>query len=75
MMPVLRHAPGERVEVADQYALVGPYGEATGIRPVWLDRGEQFPAVEVDADAGPLWYIRLRKDASRHEATEVALAA
>ena len=68
-MAILRHAPGERAEASDKYALVGHYGEATGIRPVWMNRGELFPPVEVEADAGPLWYVRL------YEAAEVALAA
>jgi hypothetical protein len=68
-MAVLRNAPGERAKVSDRYALVGHYGEATGIRPIWLNRGDQFPRIEVDIDAGPLWYVRL------YEAAEVALAA
>jgi hypothetical protein len=68
-MAIPRNAPGERVQFSDRYALVGHYGEATGIRPVRLNRGEQFPPVEVDVDAGPLWYVRL------YEAAEVALAA
>jgi len=75
MTPILRYAPGERAQATDTYALVGHYGEATGIRPVRLDRGQQFPSVEVDADAGPLWYVRLHRDVSLHEAAEVALAA
>jgi hypothetical protein len=69
MAPVIRSAPGERVQISDQYALVGHYGEATGIAPKWLDKGEQFPLLGVSSDAGPLWYVRLYKSA------EAALAA
>jgi|GEM_PF-3171150 len=69
MAPIMRNAPGERVEIAGQYALVGHFGEETGISPKWLDKGEQFPLLGVSSEAGPLWYVRLYKSA------EAALAA
>lgn len=59
MCPVLRHAQGERVPISDEYVLVGHYGEATGIAPKWLNKGELFPLIGVSAEAGPLWYVRL----------------
>jgi hypothetical protein len=68
-MAIPRHAPGECVEIADEYVLVGHYGEATGIRPKWLDEGELFPLLDVSSEAGPLWYMRL------HKAAQVTQAA
>jgi hypothetical protein len=68
-MAILRHAPGERVEIAGTYVLVGHYGEATGIVPKWLDKETQFPLLGVSSEAGPLWYVRL------YEAAEVTKAA
>ena len=59
MSPILRNAPGERVEITDRYELVGHYGEATGIAPKVLHEGDMFPLLGVDAEAGPLWYVRL----------------
>jgi hypothetical protein len=59
MAPIMRSAPGERVEIAGQYVLVGHYGEATGIVPKWIDKGEQFPLLGVSSEAGPMWYVRL----------------
>jgi hypothetical protein len=47
------------VPVSDEYVLVGHYGEATGIVPQWLNKGELFPLLGVSAEAGPLWYVRL----------------
>ena len=69
MSPILRKAPGERVEVTDRYELVGHYGEATGIVPQLLHEGDMFPLLGVDSEAGPLWYVRL------HEAVESTQAA
>lgn len=59
MSPLLRHAPGERVEIAGTYVLVGHYGEPTGIVPKRLNEGELFPLLDVSSEAGPLWYVRL----------------
>lgn len=69
MSPILRHASGERAPFAGNYVLVGHFGEDTGIRPRWFDKGEQFPLLGVSSEAGPLWYMRL------HEAAEVIKAA
>jgi hypothetical protein len=69
MAPILRYAPGERVEIADQYVLVGHYGEPTGIRSKWLNEGELFPLLGVPSEAGPLWYVQL------HEAAVATQAA
>ena len=59
MSPILRNAPGERVEITDRYELRGHYGEATGITPKLLRKGDMFPLLGVDPEAGPLWYVRL----------------
>ena len=69
MAPIMRSAPGERVEIAGMYCLVGHYGEATGIAAKWHDKGEQFPLLGVSSEAGPLWYVRL------YDAAEVSKAA
>ena len=57
-MAILRFAPGERVEIAGTYALVGHYGEALGFA-VRLDKGEQLPLVAADADYGPVWFVQI----------------
>lgn len=68
-MAILRFASGERAPFTGEYVLVGHYGEDTGIRPRWFDKGEQFPLLGVSSEAGPLWYVRLYDAA---EATEAA---
>lgn len=69
MCPIVRRGPGERVNNTGYYELVGHYGEATGIAPQLLHEGEIFPLLGVDAEAGPLWYVRL------YEAVETTQAA
>lgn len=69
MSPILRKAPGERVEITDRYELRGHYGEATGIAPKVLHKGDMFPLLGVDPEAGPLWYVRL------YDAVETTQAA
>lgn len=69
MSPILRKAPGERVEITDRYELRGHYGEATGIAPKLLHKGDMFPLLGVDDEAGSLWYVRL------HVAVETTQAA
>lgn len=59
MSPILRHAPGERVEIAGTYGLFGHYGEPTGIPPRHHEAGELFPLLGVPSEAGPLWYVLL----------------
>jgi hypothetical protein len=68
-MAILRHVPGERVEIAGTYVLVGHFGEPTGIPPRELPEGTLFPLLGVPSEAGPLWYVRLDK------AAEVPIAA
>ncbi len=69
-MAILRFAPGERCAIAGYYYLVCHYGEPTGISvPRWVDEGESFPLLGVDADSGPLWFVR------RPETTEGVKAA
>lgn len=69
-MAILRLAPGERVQIAGTYALVGHFGEATGIAPRWFDVGEHLPfQVVSDTAFGPLWYDRIADD---HSAAQVA---
>jgi hypothetical protein len=69
MSPIIRRGPGERVEITGYYELRGHYGEATGIAPTLLHKGDMFPLLGVDAEAGPLWYVRL------YEAVETTQAA
>lgn len=52
-MAILRHAPGERVEIAGTYALVGHFGEPMGFAK-WFEVGDRLPLAVAD---GPLWYV------------------
>ena len=54
-MPLLRHAPGERVQIAGTYALVGHYGEALGFARVF-SKGDSFPLVSA-SEYEPCWYV------------------
>ena len=56
-MPIIRHLPGEVVPWTGTYALVGHYGEHTGVS-VWLHAEERLPLVLVAADVEyPVWFF------------------
>ena len=57
-MAILRHAPGERVQIAGTYALVGHYGEVIGFA-VECREGERLPLVSASADHEWLWFVHV----------------
>lgn len=54
-MTILRFAPGESAPSAGMYALVGHFGQPTGVA-VWCDEGAMLPLAVVAEDIAPLWY-------------------
>jgi hypothetical protein len=54
-MPIRRHLPGEVAPGTGSYALVGHYGEPSGVA-VWRDGGERLPLVSADLEH-PLWFF------------------
>ena len=63
-MVVIRHEAGDDVPADGMYALVGHYGEASGIA-VWRRKGERLPLVIVSEKlATPLWFVRVAEEST-----------
>lgn len=61
-MVVIRQEAGEAVPADGMYALVGHYGEASGVA-VWRRKGERLPLVVVsDELETPLWFVRVAEE-------------
>ena len=66
-MAIVRYLPGEVVPGRGAYALVGHYGEPTGVA-VWREAGERLPLVSAGVEY-PLWFFFVA------ESMEIAEAA
>jgi hypothetical protein len=57
-MVIFRRYPGDLAPWQGHYALVGHYGESTGLI-VYCEAGQQLPSVVnvPDADLGPFWFV------------------
>jgi len=62
-MTILRFPPGEVVPSAGVFALVGHFGEPTGVA-IWLDEGEKLPLMTVTRDIGPIWFVKVGDEIS-----------
>jgi hypothetical protein len=62
-MVVIRHEAGDEAPADGMYALVGHFGEASGVA-VWRCKGERLPLVIVSDDLEtPLWFVRVADEA------------
>lgn len=65
-MVVIRHEAGQKVPADGMYALVGHYGEASGV-VVRRRKGERLPLVIVSEDlATPLWFVQVAEESVDH---------
>lgn len=55
-MTIVRHFPGDEAPWSGTYALVGHYGEETGVTVRRL-AGERLPFVVVTNVEQPVWYV------------------
>lgn len=66
-MAIVRYLPGEVATGRGAYALVGHYGEPTGVA-MWREAGERLPLVTAEVEY-PLWFVFVV------DVTEMAAAA
>lgn len=57
-MTILRYASGDTTPSAGMFALVGHFGETTGVS-VWRNEGEKLPLIAVAEDIGPFWFVQI----------------
>jgi hypothetical protein len=62
-MTILRYAPGDKAPSAGVFALVGHFGEATGVS-VWRNKGDTLPHMTLAEDIGPFWFIQIGEESS-----------
>lgn len=63
-MTIVRYERGTPAPRDAQYAVVGHYGEPTGVI-VWRGFGEALPSPEADGKvATPLWFVELEEAVS-----------
>lgn len=60
-MTVLRFAPGDEAPGAAMFALVGQFGEPTGVA-IWREQGEKLPHLTVAEDIGPFWFVQIGEE-------------
>ena len=56
MVPIQRNEPGEVARFSTTYAVVGHYGESSGIA-MWRNAGERLPFVIATDVEPPVWYV------------------
>ena len=66
-MPVVRFSSGEESPWETTYALVGHYGEATGLA-VWCCKGDRLPLLVSGDVEGPLWFVPVEEAEESAEA-------
>jgi hypothetical protein len=54
-LPIRRYEPGETALARGTYALVGHYGEPTGVA-MWREAGEELPVVTAEVEY-PIWFV------------------
>jgi hypothetical protein len=58
MPPIVRYEPSEIVGFTAQYAVVGHYGESSGVA-LWINAGERLPLITAIDIEPPVWYVRI----------------